>query len=646
MVTLSEVGKAYAGKTLFSGVTLQLLRGDRIGLVGPNGAGKTTIFSLMLRTVEPDEGQVFLERNVRVGHLPQESEPAGEESVIELATAVSEDYVSLRKQVLALEAGDHDAVNWEDDVHTRFNDLGGFTLEARAKQILKGLGFRDTDFDRPAKELSGGWVMRAHLARLLVWEPELLMLDEPTNHLDLETVLWLQEYLMRYPGAILVISHDREFLNKVVGGIAEIRMGKVFRYRGDYDSFVEQRAANEAQLLAAYKNQQREIARLMEFVNRFRAKNTKATQAQAKLRQIERMEKIEAPTAPEATVGFSFPQPERSGLKAIKLKGIHHAYGRNVVYAGMDFESQRGQRTVLVGPNGAGKSTLLKLLAGVLPVQDGEREPGHNVKIGYFSQYRVETLHPGMTVLEEALDTPQRVTETFVRSVLGSFLFRGDDVFKKVSVLSGGEKSRLALVKLLLDPPNLLLMDEPTTHLDLSSVEALLRALQAYSGTILFISHDVYFIKELANHVVHVNNGQLVHYPGGYDYYLHKTAATSAREALTAAGSTSSPSGASDVPIPRPAGDRKERKRLEAEQRNTRSRARREHKGVVDKLEARIASLEARQAEITTEMERPETYQAGGSAPQLNREMRHNEEELAQLTAKWETAAAKLAEVE
>jgi ATP-binding cassette subfamily F protein 3 len=645
MVTLSEVGKAYAGKTLFSGVTLQLLRRDRMGLVGPNGAGKSTLFSLMLRREEPDTGQVFIERNVRVGHLPQESAPVGGETVLELATAVSDEYMSLRKQVLALEAGDHDAVNWEDDAHTRFNDLGGFTLEAKAKQILKGLGFRDQDFDRPARELSGGWVMRAHLARLLVWEPELLMLDEPTNHLDLETVLWLQDYLVRYPGAVLLISHDREFLNKIVGGIVEIRLGKVFRYRGNYDSFLEQREANEAQILAAYKNQQREIARLMEFVNRFRAKNTKATQAQAKLRQIERMEKIEAPTGPEATVDFSFPQPRRSGLKVMRMKGVHHAYGENVVYAGMDFEAQRGQRIVLVGPNGAGKSTLLKLLAGVLPMQEGEREEGHNVQLGYFAQYRADTLHAQMTVLEEALDTPQRVTETFVRSVLGCFLFRGDDVFKKVSVLSGGEKSRLALVKLLLDPPNLLLMDEPTTHLDLSSVEALLGALQNYEGTIIFISHDVYFIKELANHVVHVSGGRLTHYPGGYDYYLHKTAATSAREALTAGPTGSAPPPRSQ-PATRPSVDRKERKRVEAEQRNARSKLRRECKAVVDKLESRIAALEARQVEITTELEKPETYQPGGAAPQLNREMRHNEEELEQLTSKWETAAARQAEVE
>jgi ATP-binding cassette subfamily F protein 3 len=644
MVTLSEVGKAYAGKTLFSGATIQLLRGDRIGLVGPNGAGKSTLFSLILGREVPDEGQVFVERNVRIGHLPQESAPAGEESVLELATAVSEDYVRSRQQVLALEAGDHEAVDWQDDVHSRFNELGGFALEAKAKQILKGLGFRDGDFHRPARELSGGWVMRAHLARLLVWAPELLMLDEPTNHLDLETVLWLQDYLCRYPGAVLLISHDREFLNQVVGGVVEIRLGRVFRYRGNYDAFLEQREANEAQILAAYKNQQREIARLMEFVNRFRAKNTKATQAQAKLRQIERMDKIEAPTGPEATVDFAFPQPARSGLKVIRLTGVHHAYGQNVVYAGIDFEAQRGQRIVLVGPNGAGKSTLLKLLAGVLPVQRGEREEGHNVKLGYFSQYRTDTLHPELTVLEEALDTPQPVTETFVRSVLGCFLFRGDDVFKRVSVLSGGEKSRLALVKLLLDPPNLLLVDEPTTHLDLSSVEALLGALQDFSGTIVFISHDVYFIKELANHVVQVSAGELRHFPGGYDYYLHKTAATSARAALTAGDAEAG------VP-PRPAGtrtsaDRKARKRLEAEQRNARARARREHQAVVDRLETRIAALEARQVEIAAELEKPETYQPGGAAAQHNREMRHNEEELAQLTKEWEAAASKVAELE
>src|SRR5580693_8252545 len=414
--------------------------------------------------------------------------------------------------------------------------------------------------------MSGGWVMRAHLARLLVQEPDLLMLDEPTNHLDLEALLWFQEYLKHYPGAILMISHDREFLNQLVGSIVEIRQSKIFRYRGNYEDFLTQKAAAEEQLLAAYKNQQREIAHLMDFVNRFRAKNTKAAQAQSKLKQIERMEKIEAPTSEDRKINFSFPQPQRSGLKVITLKEVHHAYGENVVYRGIDYQAERDQRTVLVGPNGAGKSTLLKILAGVLPVQSGERELGHNAKAGYYSQYRVEMLQPKRTVLEEALDTPQRITEQFVRTVLGCFLFRGDDVFKKVKVLSGGEKSRLALVKLLLDPPNLLLMDEPTTHLDMPSIDALLGALQQFSGTIIFISHDIYFIRALSTHVVRVEGGKLAHYPGGWQYYLDKTAALAAPVVPVPV-----------APVASVKSKSKEQKRMEAEERQARYRERKTH---------------------------------------------------------------------
>ena len=466
------------------------------------------------------------------------------------------------------------------------------------------------------------------------------MLDEPTNHLDLEALLWFQDYLQGYPGAILVISHDREFLNQMVGSIVEIRQSKLLRYRGNYDEYLVQREAHEEQMLAAYKNQQREISHLMDFVNRFRAKNTKAAQAQSKLKQIDRMEKIEAPTSEDRKVSFAFPQPQRSGQRAIMLKDIHFAYGQNSVYRGIDFESERAQRIVLVGPNGAGKSTLLKLLAGVLAPQAGERELGHNVKSGYYSQYRVEMLDPERTVLEEGLDTPQRVTEQFVRTILGSFLFTGDDVFKKVSVLSGGEKSRLALVKLLLDPPNLLLMDEPTTHLDMSSIDALLFALDQFEGTLIFISHDVYFIRALANKVIHVNAGQLTHYAGDYQYYLDKTKALSARAALTAG--TREAVAAKNVDD-RAGGNRKEQKRLEAEQRQARSRIRKEQQQSVHRLEKRIQDLEARQAAITLELEKPETYQAGGRAMELNREFRDNANELAGVTAKWEAEATKLA---
>src|SRR5437773_11248432 len=387
MLTISGLTKRFAGRTLFADVTLQVNRQDRIGLVGPNGAGKTTLFLLMLRSESPDAGEITFERNVTVGYLPQETAPVADETVLELATAISPEFVRLRRQVLAWDAGHPGEADFHDNAHDRFNQLGGYLLEAKAKKILAGLSFREADFNRPAREMSGGWVMRAHLARLLVQEPDLLMLDEPTNHLDLEALLWFQDYLKNYPGAILMISHDREFLNQLVGSIVEIRLGKLVRYRGNFDDYLVQREANEAQLLAAYKNQQREIARLMEFVVRFRAKNTKATQAQAKLKQIGRMEKIEAPVDDQRKLDFEFPQPQRSGQRVIKLEGIHHAYGENVVYRGMEFQAERGQRVVLVGPNGAGKSTLLKILAGVVIPQQGTRTFGHNIKAGYYSQY-------------------------------------------------------------------------------------------------------------------------------------------------------------------------------------------------------------------------------------------------------------------
>ena len=329
MLTISGLTKAFGGRTLFAGVSLQVNRQDRIGLVGPNGAGKTTLFSLMLRKESPDEGEITFERNVTVGYLPQETAPVGDETVLELATAISPEFVRLRRQVLAWDAGHPGEADFHDNAHDRFNELGGYQLDARAKKILAGLSFRESDFNRPARDMSGGWVMRAHLARLLVLGPDLLMLDEPTNHLDLEALLWFQDYLRNYPGAILMISHDREFLNQLVGSVVEIRLGKLLRYRGNYDDYLTQREANEVQLLAAYKNQQREIDRLMEFVVRFRAKNTKATQAQAKLKQIERMEKIEAPAGDEKQISFSFPQPRRSGFSREFSKGFFCAE-RNV----------------------------------------------------------------------------------------------------------------------------------------------------------------------------------------------------------------------------------------------------------------------------------------------------------------------------
>ena len=647
MFTLSEVRKSYGGRTLFEDVSIQINRDDRLGLVGPNGAGKSTLFKLILGQEECDGGVIAKQRGATVGFLPQESAPAGEETVVELATAISEEFVEIRNKLKAWDAAHPDEIDPHDNLHSRFDELGGWQLESKAKKILAGLAFRERDFDRPARELSGGWVMRAHLARLLVQEPDLLMLDEPTNHLDLETLIWFQDYLSGYPGGIVIISHDREFLNQLTTGILEIRQGKVFSYSGNYDRFVEQKAAQEQQQWAAFKNQQREIARLQEFADRFGAKASKASQAQSKLKQIERMEKIEAPESDGPVVGFSFPQPPRSGQRTLILRGVGHAYGENVVYRSIDFEMEREERVVLVGPNGAGKSTLLKLAAGSLPIQVGERILGHNVKEGYYSQYRTEMLNLNRTVLEEALDTPARVTEQNIRSLLGAFLFRGDDVFKKVNVLSGGEKSRLALVRLLLDPPNFLLMDEPTTHLDMASIDALIHALKSFTGTIMFISHDVHFIRALANRVVHVNAGRLTSYPGDYQYYLDKTKALSARVGLTAGGaavglSNNRPpasaqetnSGKSNMS----GAERKDLRRLEAQLRQARSQEKKAAQKRVSQLESKISQLETRQAELTQELERPETYEKAGAAMHINRELMVAIDQLQELNREWENA--------
>ena len=616
MLSLSAVSKAFAGRVLFSDVTLQLNRGERLGLVGANGAGKTTLFSILLGEASPDEGKVLWEKGATFGYLPQESAPVGDQSVLELTL------------------GPPDEVNWE--------------IEPKAKTILRGLAFRDSDFERPARTLSGGWVMRAHLARLLVMEPDLLLLDEPTNHLDLESLIWFQDYLKRrYSGAILMISHDREFINHLVSGIIELSRQKLSRYRGNYEDYVAEKAAREQIQQAAYENQQREIGKLQDFADRFRAKASKAAQAQSKLKQIDRMERIEAPLAAEKKVAFRFPQPPRSGQRVAALKGIHFAYDQVPVYQGMDYELERGQRTVLVGPNGAGKSTLLKLLASVLKPQQGTHELGHNVKAGYFSQYRHEMFNLERTVLEEAMDLPERVFEQTARSILGAFLFRGDDVFKPVAVLSGGEKTRLALCKMLLCPPNLLLMDEPTTHLDIGSIDALVNALKDYDGTLIFISHDVYFIRAMATSVLHISAGKLTAYAGNYQYYLDKANAGNERQALTAGEKlTDSRAGEADTQVaaaPRVSVFKtKEQKRAEAEARQARSKLRKEQEEKTARIEREVSKLEEQLRQLSVEMEKPETYASGGRALDLNRQIASAQQQLESRQAAWEKAQEEL----
>ena len=640
MLTISQVTKSFGGRTLFADASLQINPGDRIGLIGPNGAGKSTLFSLVLGDNSPDEGSVNLQRGRTVGFLPQESAPSGEETVLQLATstspAMTQAYATLRAFPSEDSAEHHEAI-------ATFVEYDGYNLEAKAKRILAGLAFRETDFHVPARTMSGGWIMRAHLARLLVMEPDLLMLDEPTNHLDLETLGWFQSHLAAYSGALLVISHDRAFLNTICDGIVEIARQHLHRYRGNYDDYLIEKKARDEQYLAAYKNQQREIEHLQDFINRFRAKASKAAQAQERIKQLARIKRLPAPENAEATVKFRFPQPPRGGQRTMVLEQVRQAYGDHVVYEDLNLTIERGQRTVLVGPNGAGKSTLLKILAGLLPLEAGTRTEGHNVNVGYFAQHRTDTLDVRRTVLDEAMDGASGVSEQSVRTVLGSFLFRGDDVFKNVGILSGGEKSRLALVKLLLQPPNLLLLDEPTTHLDMASINALVGALQPYEGTLVFVSHDVHFIRSLATTVLHINAGRLTPYAGDYDYYLEKSGATTARGGLVASLHNHRPAEkAAAPPAEKPKlglKELKQQRRAESEARKAAAAILRQSETTQHKLEHRIITLEARQRELATILE---TAANDASAFPLHRELADLTEELELANEEWNNLSAQV----
>jgi len=536
MLSIRDLKMSVAGRTLLENTSMQVNYGDRVALVGPNGAGKSTLFSLILGRNVPDEGAVERDPWTMIGYLPQESEAVGDETVLDVATGRAVVLPALEQRLKELEqVGATDQPEYLE-AHAQHDALVDPQVEAKAKKMLKGLGYRETDFHRPAREMSGGWVMRAHLARLLAMEPDLLLLDEPTNHLDLVSLLWLQNYLKNYPGALLLISHDREFMDELITQVHEIADRKLNAYTGNYSDYLRQREERYEQRLSAYKNQQKEIQALQEFADRFRSVASKASQAMSKLKQIERMELIEKPTPPRKPFRFQIPTPPRGGQRAISLRDIHMAYGTHEVYRGLDLTVERGERTVLVGPNGAGKSTLLKIIAGVVPFQQGERDLGHNAKLGYFSQHRADSLDPNKNVLEEILASAPALREDEARAILGSFMFRKEEIYKPTSVLSGGEKSRLNLVKFLVDPPNLLLMDEPTTHLDITTVESLTLALERYEGTLVFISHDVHFIRRLATKVLHIYQGQVRPYAGGYDYFLEKTgSAEDPRAALTAA---------------------------------------------------------------------------------------------------------------
>jgi ATP-binding cassette subfamily F protein 3 len=530
MITLHHIQKQFGSHILLGDCSLQIGVRDRVGLVGPNGSGKTTLFKMILGEESIDDGEIRIAKGVKIGHLPQEVISFTGNSVLDEVLKSLSGITSLQDKMRILEEELSSMENPTEQerlakeygkLQERYTVLGGYGIEAEAKQILQGLGFKEKDYPRATDELSGGWLMRIALAKILLQSPDLLLLDEPTNHLDLESLIWLENFLLNYPGAMVIVSHDRVFLNHLIDRIAEIEDQKIDLYHGDYDHYLDAKEARKKILEATYKTQQKKIEQTERFIERFRAKNTKSSQVQSRIKMLAKLERVELYKG-KKEIRFHFPAPLRSGHKVVEVKHLHKCYGDIKVYQGIDLTLFRGDKVALIGPNGAGKSTFLKILAGVLDFEKGEVELGKNVSRAYFAQHQFDLLQPGNTVFEELSSVATDETQTELRTLLGTFLFSGDDIEKKVSVLSGGEKSRLILAKLLLKPANFLLLDEPTSHLDIPSRNVLEMALKQFQGTICLITHDRHLINQIANKVIEIVDGTPHLYPGNYEYYLYK----------------------------------------------------------------------------------------------------------------------------
>lgn len=652
VLTVQNVTKSLGKKDLFQGVSFHINAGDRIGLIGPNGAGKTTLFNLLLEESLPDSGVISRAKHVRIGHLPQQWVARHDRSILSHVTDIHHEVRQARRELQRLQSllereMDRVAVEAAAFEHARLLErlehLGGYDLEARAAKILEGLGFDSEGLDRPVSILSGGWVMRVELARLLLSEPDLMLLDEPTNHLDLETLLWLEQYLLNSSSAMILIAHDRAFLNRVVTRILEIEQGRLQEYTGNYDAYVDEKARRQEIHLASFKNQQDRLRQVERFIERNRYRKDRARQVQSRIKALDKVERIDAP--PEATtIRFSFPEPVRCGKRVLELERAHKAYGPHVIYSGIDLVVQRGERIAFLGPNGAGKSTLLKMLAGIEPLSGGERRVGHQAVLGYYAQHQWEQLKMESTVLDEAASIAGDLPQTQVRSLLGAFLFPGDDVLKRVSVLSGGEKARLTLCKLLLQRPSVLLLDEPTNHLDIPSRAVLEEALEDYPGAICFISHDRHFINAIATSVLVARNGGIELLPGNYDDYQ---AVWKPRLEAGSPGEAAAP-GKGSKAVEQTGAARKaaDRKRLEAEWRNELYRLKAPLQKRVQELELRLDAEHRELDEIKGRLAVPETYSDGTDVKALNLSYQQCQKRVQELTVEWEEQALELEELE
>jgi ATP-binding cassette subfamily F protein 3 len=641
LLIVQDLSLAYGKKALFEAAAFSIGPSDRIGLVGANGTGKSTLLKILVGQVTPDRGQLTWRRRARWGYLPQDLSALPPGSLVDsvLSTVPGRDGLDERLKLTeaALADAKEEAEQLElagalAELHEELDHLDEHYGRHRAEAILAGLGFKTHELDRPTDTFSGGWRMRAALAGLLLQDPDLLLLDEPTNHLDLPTLAWFDAFLRRSRKALMLISHDRGFLNRQINRVMSLEVEGLKTWVGNHDDYRRLRAEEYEQLLARAEKQAGRRAEMEEFINRFRAKASKARQVQSRIKLLEKQETIKV-TEERSTVAFRFPEVARSGREVATFAKVRKAYGDNVIYDGLDATLLRGEKVAVVGVNGAGKTTLLKLLAGELPMDSGTITLGHGVVLGYYAQHHAETLDKTATILEEMMALVPDKPQSFVRSTLGAFLFTGDDVEKKIGVLSGGERARVALAKLLLKPANLLVMDEPTNHLDLDSSEALIEALEGYGGTLIFVSHNHSFLNALATQVWDVRDHTIVPYPGNLDEYLqHLDLVASGKPADGAAGEAKGP-------------PPKDRKRAEAEARQAKSTKTQPLKKEVAEIEARIAVLETEQKAREAQLVDPAFASDFARARPVMDAHRTAAEELEERYARWEEVQKLLAEI-
>ncbi|GEP09654.1 ABC-F family ATP-binding cassette domain-containing protein [Methylobacterium gnaphalii] len=531
MIRLDKVGKQNGRQIVFIEASAALQKGEKAGLVGPNGAGKTTLFRLLTGQEEPDEGQVAAERGTTIGYFSQDvGEMAGRSVVSEVmagAGAVSDVAAELKRVEADLadpdKADEMEAIiERYGEIQSRFEELGGYALEGKAYEVLSGLGFSQEMMDGDVGKLSGGWKMRVALARILLMNPDVMLLDEPSNHLDLESLIWLEDFLKNYDGALLMTSHDREFMNRIVGKVIEIDGGQLTTYSGDYAFYEQQRAQNESQQQAQFERQQAMLAKEIKFIERFKARASHAAQVQSRVKKLDKIERVEPPKRRQS-IAFEFQLAPRSGDDVVMIKNVHKSYGSRRIYEGLDFSIRRRERWCVMGINGAGKSTLLKLVTGTATPDAGTVTVGGSVKLGYFAQHAMDLLDGDLTIFEDLESSFPQAGQGSLRALAGAFGFSGDDVEKRCRVLSGGEKARLVMAKMLYDPPNFLVLDEPTNHLDIATKEMLITALSNYEGTMLFVSHDRHFLAALSNRLLELTPEGIYQYGGGYTEYVART---------------------------------------------------------------------------------------------------------------------------